>query len=535
MHLSRRRRAMMAAVATLCAGGALAPSALAASGDLPKLTQLAPTGISLNFYDDHSIGGDNHMGWNHAGSDGEPLAIGFQSSLRNDGDGALQLCANGGSTTVRTGRQTAPATAGDCSGTALAGAAPSFRYAIANHSDAPIPFFNRWHVMDLQRFALVPLNGTGTAIRNDGTQTLWDNGWGTCLQVDGDMACEQDAAALGLDAAISPHTTKLTQEGSPDQAAIVFGDLELVQSGRYQVVALSNPYGTFREAGTSYGSVACTDVQITADQTAGTFSLTQLPSGSTCFLPHTLPTASGATGTNAFANAVVDSGCTLHRDTDADWPANDADAIAGHCWLHVPTANDPTTDTLAPHPLAQTALTAGTRTATDATPVAAGSAVHSDTASDPTPDPGTGTGVQVPITVPSVTAPVTTTAPVVTKPVAQPLALPALLAPSARSKTRTALRRMFGTLPSSAKVSCVITGATTSRCTVSWTRSGAAYRGTVRISFTSDTRKVSWVYSANVRRTLHGRTRTYLRSGVTGGRVSTTAKVATVVSAHREG
>jgi hypothetical protein len=101
---SRWRRATMAAVASLCVSGALASVADAAPGDLPRLAQQAPTGIAMGYFDDHSRAGDNHTGWGHDGSDGEPLAISFQSMLRNTGPGVLQLCATTGSDTWRARR-----------------------------------------------------------------------------------------------------------------------------------------------------------------------------------------------------------------------------------------------------------------------------------------------------------------------------------------------------------------------------------------------------------------------------------------------
>ena len=76
----RWRRATMAAVASLCASAVIAPAAIAAPGDLPDLVQSIPTAGATDadrvrstgrFFDDHSVGGDNHMGWSHSGSDPE--------------------------------------------------------------------------------------------------------------------------------------------------------------------------------------------------------------------------------------------------------------------------------------------------------------------------------------------------------------------------------------------------------------------------------------------------------------------------------
>ena len=57
--------------------------------------------------------------------------------------------------------------------------------------DAAGSAFNRWHLMDLQRFALVPLPTSlgGPA----GAYTAWDTTWGTCLSDGGpSMDCTQD-------------------------------------------------------------------------------------------------------------------------------------------------------------------------------------------------------------------------------------------------------------------------------------------------------------------------------------------------------
>ena len=165
---SRWRRATMAAVASLCASAAIVPAAIAAPGDLPDLVQSIPTAPAVTpdadtglinwggFFDDHSIGGDNHMGWSHSGSDPEALSVRFQSALSNVGNGALELCGYPSSSAAwLRSYQTTPGDLAACPGNAPAtGASGWFRYAIANHSSTGD--FNRWHLMDLQRFALVP-------------------------------------------------------------------------------------------------------------------------------------------------------------------------------------------------------------------------------------------------------------------------------------------------------------------------------------------------------------------------------------------
>jgi hypothetical protein len=495
----------MAAVASLCASAAIAPAANAAPGDLPRLAQQAPTGITMGFFDDHSRSGDNHTGWGHDGSDGEPLAISFQSNLRNVGPGVLQLCAGAGGET-RPAFQAAPGTLGNCAGPAVNTSSLWFRYAIANHSDANPSTFNRFHVMDLQRFALVPMTAGGQP--DPSRRTIWDTQWGTCLNRDGDMACEQAANAGNLNVGISAGFTKVTQEGAPDQAVIAFRNLEQVGSGRYQVVAMSNPYGIFREAGSSTGSVACTNVQIDVTYDTGTFALQQLAgTPAQCLLPRTMQSRfTEGNGSDPFQFAQADSGCVLNTVDDPE----DLTDLLGHCWTHVPQAADGADDPLAPHPLARTNVQdARATTGTDAVLVANGSAISTA----PRGGGGTTPPVQRPSTTPR--TPVTVTPPT-------PKRLPAMSARTGRGYARTVLRRTFKTLPSSASVACRPTGGSTADCTVSWRRAGGVrYAGSVRVWFTSTAQTVSWNYGMSVKRTKHGKAaRTTTRSNRVGGQVA---------------
>jgi hypothetical protein len=524
---SRWRRATTAAVASLCASAVIAPAALAAPGDLPDLVQQAPTGITMGYFDDHSRGGDNHMGWGFSGSDGEPLAISFQASLRNAGPGVLQLCSTVGDlgTSWRAARQTAPGLVGDCSGAAVNTQSLHFRYAIANHSDQNPSTFNRWHLMDLQRFALVPVNGSGGL---DATRrTIWDTQWGTCLAdpaspswQTGGMACPQIAndpdGMSGTNGATlnvglpthAPNTSKLTQEGAPDRAVIAFNDLHYA-NGRYQLVAMANPYGIFREAGNGTGSVACRNVEIVADlddedgDPAGTFELTEGGLPTNCWVPRTMQSrVTGAGGTDPFQGAAPDNGCALH--TPAETP------VPGHCWLTVPEINDPA-DLLAPHPLAVSNVEDSRATATtNAVSIAQGGTINLPT--------GGGTGPTTPpVVVPN---PTPTPPPVVVPP--GPKAIPAMTTAIGRSYVRSSLRRTFGTVPSSASLSCRLTGGSTASCDVTWRRSGGVrYRGNVRVWFSSDAQHVRWNYAMSVKRTKPGtRARMTTRSNLVGGVVS---------------
>jgi hypothetical protein len=508
---SRWRRATMAAVASLCASAAVAPAAFAAPGDLPDLVQQAPTNITMGYFDDHTIGGDNHMGWGAPGSENEPLAISFQASLRNAGPGVLQLCADGNDQRWRTARQTAPGTAGEpgaCSRAAVNTQNLHLRYVTANHSDQNPSTFNRWHVMDLQRFALVPVNASGGL--DTSRRTIWDTQWGTCLadpaspswQTQG-MACPQSASANNLNIGVPAHApgqSKLTQEGAPDQALIAFNDLHLMAFSnphRYQLVAMANPYGVFRESGNGTGSVACRNVEITTNIETGEFTLTQGGLPSTCWVPRTMQSrVTGAGGVDPLDGAVADNGCALQSAT-------------GHCWLTPPTFNDPA-DPLSPHPDSHTNVDDNrATTGTNAVAIAQGGTINV------TPPSGGGGTTPPPVVVPQPTTP--TTPPTVAP--KGPKAIPAMTTAMGRSHVRAALRRTFGTLPTTASVSCILTGGSTAACDVSWRRPGGTrYRGKVQVWFSSDVQQVRWNYGMSVRRTKPGtRARMTTRSNVVGG------------------
>ena len=324
----RWRRATMAAVASLCASAVIAPAAIAAPGDLPDLVQSIPTAPAATpdadtgqvnwggFFDDHSISGDNHMGWSHSGSDPEALMVRFQSTLTNAGNGALQLCGYPSSSAAwLRAYQTTPGDLAACPGNApSSGASGWFRYAVANHSATGE--FNRWHLMDLQRYALVPVNAPGA-------RTQWDTRWGTCMNDNQFMDCEHNAGATNLRAGIAPHTDKVTEEGAPDQTVVAFPNR--IPNGTYQLVAISNPYGAIREAGTTYGSVSCVSLQVSGDAEVGEWRVYQAGATPTnCLLPTNIPGAlTGPGGTDPFAGANPAAACNPLL-------------ITGHCWDMIP-------------------------------------------------------------------------------------------------------------------------------------------------------------------------------------------------------
>jgi hypothetical protein len=465
MLLPRRLRATMACAATLTAVAVLSPAAMAASGDLPDLAQSAPTNVSGGYFDDHSIGGDDHLGWGYGTSDPESLAIRLQSTVHDTGPGALGLCgfaAGGG--WMRAFQVTGDTAA--CPATAPAsGQRGWFRYATANHSSTGM--FNRWHAMDMQRFALVPLpaaqGGPGA-----GTPTFWDTDWGTCLNDNEYMDCESSPSASTATVAVAPGATKITQEGAPDQAVIAIpaGVRDQLPDGRYQVVAIANPYGILRESGVGYGSVNCTTVDVSGAAGYSAFAVSQSATQpATCLLPTQLPPAlTGPGGTDPFRGAQALTCASLVSAT-------------GHCWATVPTTSTP----LAPHPAARTNAT-GTPTPTVTTSVARGAAV-----SVPVPDPA---------------------------PVTKPLPLPKLTKSAATSDARTALGREYGATAAAGKVSCVLTGGASAECAVSWKTRKVTFSGTVHVWLTSTTTRVSWEYDMDIRQS--GRAGTVHSAGVGG-------------------
>jgi hypothetical protein len=507
---SRWRRATMAAVASLCASAAIVPAAIAAPGDLPDLVQSIPTAPAANpdvdtnqvnwggFFDDHSIGGDNHMGWGHSGSDAEPLMVRFQSTLSNAGNGALELCGypSGNAAWLRA-YQTTPGDLAACPGNVPSSAAAGwFRYAVANHSATGE--FNRWHLMDLQRFALVPVNAPGA-------RTQWDTRWGTCMNDNQFMDCEHDAGADRLHVGIAPHTDKVTEEGAPDQTVVAFPNR--IPNGTYQLVAIANPYGAIREAGTTYGSVSCVSLQVSGDAEAGEWRVYQAGATPTnCLLPTNIPGAlTGPGGLDPFAGANPASACNPLL-------------ITGHCWDTIPVDGA--------HPIAHTNVR-DTSTATATRTVAQYGAVGTYAGGGGGGNIGGGgntgggnTGGGGAVTPPRTVPPTIPPNPPVNPPKGA-LTLPTLETRKARSYARTALRRTFGTLPSSAKVTCRSTGGANAACTVSWKRSGGkSYSGTVRVWFTSTTSHVSWNYDMSVQRKQHGRTSTTTRGARVGGTVA---------------
>jgi hypothetical protein len=171
LHLSRLRRApLRRAALSLCAlaavAGVAAPAAQAAPGD-PDLRVSAPSSPATDwfgYFDDHSTVGDDHNGWVTASGDPkwspgtEPFAIRFQSSVLSAGAG-LRICGYRVTAPGNVAQQWASAFQVPSAQACPAGAPSSgqigwLRYVVANHLEQ-----NRWQLYDFERFALVNAAG----------------------------------------------------------------------------------------------------------------------------------------------------------------------------------------------------------------------------------------------------------------------------------------------------------------------------------------------------------------------------------------
>src|SRR5215218_10081084 len=64
------RRSLTAALATAALTAlSLVGTAHAAVGDLPVLAEGPPSGVTADWFDDHSVIGDNHLSWSSEGGD----------------------------------------------------------------------------------------------------------------------------------------------------------------------------------------------------------------------------------------------------------------------------------------------------------------------------------------------------------------------------------------------------------------------------------------------------------------------------------
>ncbi len=476
-----RRLCALLAPAALLLSLCIPAAASAAPGDLPDLVQSRPGNVVGGYFDDHSIAGDNHLAWSSGASESEPLAIDFSSAIYNQGAGALELCGyQSGTAGWMRAFQVAPGVLGnDCPpGAPASGGMGWFRMIAANHSTTDD--FNRWHIMDLQRFALVPLSpslgGPSAAA------TAWDTYWGTCLNLgDPSLYCSNDPAAPSLATGIASGQGKITQDGAPDdqRIAIPADARTSFPDGAYQIVAISNPYGVINESGTTNGSVACTQVQLANAPAYAGFTATPAPAvPATCYVPRTIPAAlTGPGGRDPMASAgPTTPPCTVMNGAGQ----------SGHCWAVAPTSGAYT-----PARSNTNATAAATIVATDLVPVAQGADYR--------------------VSVPPIACATSGCGRIAPAPVRH------LTVTSSKAHVRTALRKQFGRNLRRLRVSCRVTGATSSTCTVRWSRRGASYRGKVFLRVRTVKARLRWQYRVDVTKRKNGRTQHLRRSYKTGG------------------
>jgi hypothetical protein len=514
---------VLSVVSALSAAG----TAHAAVGDLPRLTEGPPAGIDASWYDDHSVIGDNHLSWSpeggspiYANTDGqasqsEPKAIGFDPALTVSGPGGFEVCGYpSGTVGWMRAYQAAPGVltaGGSCPASEPAiGQFGWFRYVYGRHS--PTDAFNRWHIMDLERFALVPLPASAGG-PPDGTPTVWDNHWGTCLGLGtaaAQVSCPTDRSAGRLDVGVATgsaqstgiyYTTTTRTPGIIDQQVIPIPvNMQPRNGGRlanglYQVVDLANPYGLIKEADGAIGSVSCTTVNFSIGTSGTDFGLIHVPvvdaAPATCYLPSSLdPMLTGPGGFDpmAGADAIVDCAFTGSHCWPGDTAPHDGPFTAAHS---LATGN--------PAYIASTAIQNGS-----AIPEAISATGRRAFAARPTPPPSNGL-----------------------PPGTTPPAAPKTLTPAqrraatvAKTRTRTALRRVFGTGLSRLSVSCRLRPASAASCTVSWRKSSARYSGHVYLRNHRVNGRLRWQYRVDITKK-KGKTTTHVRRGYrTGGTVS---------------
>ena len=129
----------------------------------------APTGIDASWYDDHSVIGDGHLSWSSEGGDiytnfGQAVPERTEGhrvrpALTVSGAGGLEVCgypSGRWAGCAPTRRRPAWTASGSCPAS-RAGDRPARMVPLHLRPPQPTDAFNRWHIMDLERFALVPL------------------------------------------------------------------------------------------------------------------------------------------------------------------------------------------------------------------------------------------------------------------------------------------------------------------------------------------------------------------------------------------
>jgi hypothetical protein len=472
-------------------------------------------GVADDWFDDHSVSGDNHLSWSPAAgeiylnsrgqaSEREPHDIEWQSSINVSGPGGLELCGyRSGVVGWMRAYQARPGTVanpGSCPASEPAvGQFGWFRYVYGRHTDV----VDRWHVMDLERSALVPLNPA--------VPTVWDNHWGTCLNLDSpSLNCVGDRNAAGLDVGIDSGAGKVTSVGEVDAQTIplTVPTAAMLPDGQYQVVTLTNPYGLIRENGGAIGSVQCVTINLSIprDPTQPGYgepavSIADATPGN-CLLPTRLdPALTGPGGFDPMAGADAIASCVF---------------TGSHCWPNPPgTAphDDDFYDLVDLDFLPARSLATGNPAVTPRMSVTRGSAVPAAVAA---------TGLPAPRPAPVPITPVAAAATMPAPPASSTKTSSATRRATSTSttRTRTALRKVFGTGLSRLRVACRLRPASAATCTVSWRKSGARYSGKVHLRNHRVNGRLRWQYRVDVKRRKDGRT-THVRRGYrTGGLAS---------------
>jgi hypothetical protein len=496
-----RRSLTAGLLATLAA--LLASPALAAPGDLPTLSGNGATSAVPDWYDDHSVSGDNHLSWSPAGgeiyansqgqeSQREPHDIEWESSVTVGGPGGLEVCGyQSGTVGWMRAYQIAPGAmaGGSCPASEPAsGQFGWFRYVYGRHAEQ----LNRWHLMDLERSVLVPLA--------PGVPVVWDNHWGTCLNLlaNTTLNCEANRGAPGLDVGIGSGT-KTTSVGDVDAQTIPItsprdAPPSYLPDGQYQIVSLVNPYGTIRESGGGIGSVRCVNITLTIPRAGMGFGEPAITvdnaNPATCFVPSNLdPMLTGPGGVDPMAGAENVPTCTI-PDTYT------------HCWATAPH----TGNYINAHSQAT-----GNPLISLTTPVAQGARV---------PELISATGRRLPAQPPQVVPaplPGAPTMPAPPKDTTRISSATRRAMDTAKSHTRTALRRVFGTGLTRLSVACRLKPASAATCTVSWRKSGGRYSGKVYLRNHRVNGRLRWQYRVDVTRRKNGKTTHVRRAYRSGG------------------
>jgi hypothetical protein len=493
--------ALLAAITSLASLAIAAPSF--AADELPRLTGNPAAGVVPDWFDDHSVSSDDHLSWSPQSgeiytnndlesSQREPKDVEWQSSINVSGPGGLELCGYPSGTVgwmrayqlkgVTSASVACPA------GEPTSGQFGWFRYVYGRHPDA----VNRWHVMDLERSALVPLS-------NPGAPTLWDNHWGTCLNLDSaTLNCDGDRSAAGLDVGVAAGT-KTTALGEVDAQTIPLTvDTALgLPNGQYQVVTLTNPYGLLKEDGGAIGSVQCVTINLTIPTDSSqpgflepTITIADA-TPATCLLPTKLdPALTGPGGVDPMAGADSILPCIFYS--------------VSHCWPNPPGTAPHDGDYIAAHSLAT-----GNPAVTPNIQVTRGSQIPASIAATGLPTP------------PPAATPVTPSAPTMPAPSASTTHASASTRSAmtvATGHTRTALRRVFGTGLTALRVACRLRPADAATCTVRFRKRGARYSGHIYLRTLGASHAARrWQYRIDVTRRKSGRTTHVRRAYRTGG------------------